>query len=159
VVPALAALVAFSLFLVNVVLFFGWFRARRSLDGLKTEQATLQESNKGLRGVNELLRNKKAQFCNRTDGDVTIHWMAAAYEDGGRLRYFDSQRCEDWQPAFIKAGQARMLNLSSMQQGCNWNGSVIFHAMFFSRVSEDAARSYRTADAWSGYDKECYTLE
>jgi hypothetical protein len=159
VVPVLSALAAFALLVINISLFIGWLGTERSLGSLDREKATLEASNKSLQGAYELLRNKRAQLCNRSSGDVTLHWMAAAFEEGGHLRYFDSRRCEDWQGAFVKAGQGRMLNLSSMGEGCNWNGSVVFHAMYFSRTSEDATQSFRDAGAWSGYDKDCYTVQ
>jgi hypothetical protein len=155
----LTILAVFVLFVANVVVSFGWFRAQHTLRVLDREKAALQASNKALEGAHELLRNKRAQFCNRTGDDVTIHWMAAAFEDGGHLRQFDSQRCQDWQPVPVQGGQSRALSLSSTQPGCNWNGSVIFHAMFFSRTAEDATRDYRVAGAWYDYEKECYTLQ
>ena len=103
-----------------------------------------------------LLHNKKVQVCNKSPADVTVHWLSVVYEDGGRLKSFDSQRCEDWAPVVVKNGASRMLTLSSTQEGCNWNGSVVFFAMHYSRGE---TQTYRDAGAWTGFDKDCYTVQ
>jgi hypothetical protein len=155
VIPVLATIAAFVLFVVNVVLFVGWFKTMRAYGALQQEQAQLGASNRVLSGAHELLRNKKAQICNRGAEDLKVHWVAALFEEGGRLKPFDSQRCTDWLPIVVKSGSSRMLSLSSTQEGCNWSGSAIFFAMRYSRGTEP----YYDAGAWMGFDRECYTIQ
>jgi hypothetical protein len=156
VVPILAVVAACLVFILNVVLFVGWYRTKRTYDGLQREKAQLEASNRVLADAYGLLHNKRVQICNRSPVDVTIHWVSVIYEDAGRLKSFNSQRCEDWVDAPVKAGASRMLTLSSTQEGCNWNGSVVFFAMHYSR-GETQAYSY--AGAWMDFDKDCYTVQ
>jgi hypothetical protein len=155
-VPVLAAVTACLLFILNVVLFVGWFRTMHEYGGLQKEKAQLVASNRVLADAYGLLRNKKVQVCNRSPVDVTVHWVSVVYEDGGRLKTFDSQRCSDWAPVSVKNGSTRMLTLSSTQQGCNWSGSVVFFAMHYSKGE---TQTYRDAGAWIGFDKDCYTVQ
>jgi hypothetical protein len=155
-VPVLAAVAACVLFIVNVVLFVGWFKTKREYQGLEMEKAKLTASNRVLADAYGLLHNKKVQVCNKSPADVTVHWVSVVYEDAGRLKSFDSQRCEDWAPVAVKNGASRMLTLSSTQEGCNWNGSVVFFAMHYSRGD---TQTYRDAGAWVGFDKDCYTVQ
>jgi hypothetical protein len=156
VIPALSVFAAFVLFVVNVILFVGWFKTMRAYGALQQEKAQLDASNRVLSGAHELLRNKKAQICNRGAEDMRIDWIAASFEEGGRLKSFDSQRCTDWLPIVLKGGSSRTLSLSSTQEGCNWNGSVVFFAMHYSRGT---TQSYHDAGAWMGFDRECYTIQ
>jgi hypothetical protein len=156
VVPVLAAVAACLLFIANVVLFVGWFRTKHELGSLEKEKTQLASSNRALADAYSLLHNKKVQICNKSPADVTVHWLSVVYEDGGRLKSFDSQRCEDWAPVAVKNGASRMLTLSSTQEGCNWNGSVVFFAMHYSRGE---TQTYRDAGAWMGFDKDCYTVQ
>lgn len=156
VVPVLAAVSACVLFILNVILFVGWFRTMREYNALEQEKAQLTASNRVLESAYGLLHNKKAQICNKSPVDVTVSWLSVVYEDAERLKSFDSHRCEDWVPVVVKNGATRMLTLSSTQEGCNWNGSVVFFAMHYSR-GETQAYSY--AGAWMDFDKDCYTVQ
>ena len=155
-VPVMAAVAACLLFIANVALFVGWFRTKRELAGLEKERTQLTASNRVLESAYGVLHNKKVQICNKSPVDVTVHWVSVVYEDAGRLKAFDSQHCEDWAPVAVKNGASRMLTLSSTQEGCNWNGSVIFFAMHYSRGE---TQIYRDAGAWVGFDKDCYTIQ
>jgi hypothetical protein len=153
--PILAAVAAFLLFVVDGVLFVGWFRMLRAHGALRQEQAQAEASNLIMADAHRVLANKKTQLCNRSSEDVTLDWISVAYEDAGGLKSFDSQRCADWTPVKVKAGSNRMLALSSAQEGCNWNGSVVFFAMHYTRGE---SQSFRDAGAWLGFDRDCYTI-
>ena len=159
VVPVLAAVAACLLFIANVVLFVGWFRTKHELGSLEKEKTQLASSNRALADAYNLLHNKKVQVCNKSPADVTVHWLSVVYEDGGRLKSFDSQRCEDWAPVVVKNGASRMLTLSSTQEGCNWNGSVAFYAFRLVRESDEGVRAYNVSGPWRGFDRDCFTVE
>src|SRR5512136_2555560 len=84
VVPVLAVVAACLVFILNVVLFVGWYRTKRVYDGLRKEKAQLDASNRLLADAYGLLHNKKVQICNRSSADVTVHWVSVIYEDAGR---------------------------------------------------------------------------
>lgn len=154
-----AIVVAAVLAFVALLQWRQWHQARATLAQLTSERETLTRKNRRLAGAHQVLVNEKVQICNKSSDDVTVKWISAAYQDGSQLRVFDSSRCRDWQTPTLGKGDSRSLNLSSMEENCNWNGSVIFYAMHLSRESESMTRSYNVAGAWRGFEQGCFTLE
>jgi hypothetical protein len=153
-------LLSIVLLLANMVFGVRWCRSNQSLAAIERESETLAVSNAALAPAYDVLRNRNFEICNRTQDEVEVGWVAATYEEAGALKVFDSRRCPtDWQALRLKAGQNRTVNLSSTQEGCNWNGAVIFYAVHLTRISERAAHSYTLADAYRNVEKDCFTIK
>ncbi len=136
-----------------------WLRLTHHQSEIENEIASLTGRNAVLRPASELLQNQKFQVCNKTTDTITIPWLAAAYSDGRRLKLFDPNRCEGWRPQVIPPGGQKMINFSSPDETCNWSGSVTFFAMRYSRESSDGLTStIDYAGPWSGFDRDCYTV-
>ena len=141
--------------------YFGqkWNVTRVKVGKQEAEFQTLQSRNEVLSKVYEVLQNKKFQVCNRSQDSLTVHWVASVYHDGRQLKVFDSSRCSAWKDVVLAAGDNRTLTLTSGQQGCNWNGTVVYFAMRYTRESEDVIRPYNFVGHWAGFDRDCFTLE
>jgi len=136
-----------------------WWHVSQHQSEIETEIASLTARNAVLKPASELLQNQKFQVCNKTADPVTIHWLAAVYQDGRRLKLFDPNRCEGWRPQVIPPGAQKMVNFSSPDDACNWSGSVTFFAMRYSRESSDGLTStIDFAGPWANFDRDCYTV-
>lgn len=138
-----------------------WDERKTKVESLETELATLKAKNAALAGAHEVLQNRKFQVCNRTADEVSIPWFTAIYQSGSAMRVFDSARCEGWQAQAVPGGGSpKSFNFASTQDGCNWDGSVIFYAMHITRTNEDGvSQSFNMAGPWQGFDRDCFTLQ
>ena len=86
--------------------------------------------------------------------------MAATSAPPVRYRnlIFDSDRCREWQPLVLAAGDAKMVLLRTAQAGCNWNGDVFYYAMKYTQESEEKINSYHVVGPYQGFDRDCYTF-
>src|SRR3972149_981394 len=135
--------------------YFGrnWNATRLILAREDSEHQERLNRNAVLSKVYDVLQNKKLQVCNKSQDTLKIQWVAAAYHDGKNLRVFDSGRCSAWQEGTLGSGDNRVLTLTSAQEGCNWNGAVVYFAMRFSRESEEVIRHYNYVAHYSGFDR------
>lgn len=136
-----------------------WNVTRLKVAQEEAEYQTLLSRNAVLSKVYEVLQNKKLQVCNKSQDTLKIQWVSAVYHDGKKLKVFDSGRCSAWQEVTLASGDNRVLTLTSAQEGCNWNGAVVYFAMRFSRESEEVIRHYNYVAHYSGFDRDCYTQE
>ena len=143
------------------------FNLYRSWNVLRSRKATLLgehrqriERNTALARVYANLQNKQFQICNKTADTVTVSWLAAAYQDGRTIKYFDSSRCRDWKPAVLVPGDARLPTLNSDQPNCNWtNGDVVYYAMQYTRESEEAINTINFVGHFKDYDRDCHNVQ
>jgi hypothetical protein len=126
---------------------------------LETELATLSSRNVVLQRASDALSLSKFQLCNKSRDALSLPWLAAVYHDGRRLQLFDPLRCQGFRPPELGGGESRVLNHSSTEEGCNWNGSVAFYALHLERESEAGSHAYNVAGAWRGFDRDCFTVE
>lgn len=148
----LAALLATSLFRK-------WDVTRQSLLQGQQELQTLRERNAQLARAYDVLQNRKFQICNKSPHPLSVAWVSAAYSDGQQMKLFDSGRCRSWQAPDIAAGENKTLVLSSTEEGCNWNGNVIYYAMRFSKETDDASLPFSVAGLYRGFDRDCFTVQ
>jgi hypothetical protein len=140
-------------------LFRKWNVTRKGLQAGQAEMQTLTARNAVLAPAFEVLQNRKFQVCNKSPYPLIIAWVSAAYADGPQLKLFDSARCSAWQDLEVAAGENKSLLLSSTEEGCNWNGNVIYYAIRFSRETEDASVPYSLAGNYRGFDRDCFTVQ
>lgn len=154
-------LVALPLGYLAYTRYLAWDATNRKLAALQTELDTLKGKNVGLARAHEVLQNRKFQVCNRSPDELEVLWLSAAYENRGQLSVFDSSRCEGWQSQLVPGGGSpKTFTFSSPQEGCNWDGSVIFYAMRAVRTSEDGASlDYTVAGPWMGFDRDCFNVQ
>lgn len=165
--PSLGTIISGLVTIPILLLTLRWGRTWQEVQAkehtLTTETATLSKRNLVLSQANGILQNSRFQVCNKTaDEQVTVSWIAAVYHDGERLRSFDAARCPGWHPKVLPAGESALLTFSSQQEGCNWNGSVMFYAIHFVRESPDPetpSRSYNMAGRWQGFERDCFTVQ
>jgi hypothetical protein len=109
-----------------------------------------------------MLENRRLSVCNRTPDAVNVQWVGAAYNDGRKIWVFDSQRCSDWKESVIASGGNKLLNLSSGEPGCNWNGNVMYFAMKYTRESEEESSAFDFVGVFNvgeSFDRDCYNVE
>jgi hypothetical protein len=140
-------------------LFRKWNTTRKALQARQTEMQTLTGRNAVLAPAFDVLQNRKFQVCNKSAYPLVVSWVSAAYADGSQLKLFDSARCSAWQDQEVAAGENKNLLLSSTEEGCNWNGNVIYYAIRFSRETEDASVPYSLAGNYRGFDRDCFTVQ
>jgi hypothetical protein len=136
-----------------------WLELSRKQASLETELHTLTAKNAVLERAYDALPLQKFQVCNKSKDSLTIPWMAAVYHDGKQLRVFDSLRCRGWREHDVNAGESKVFNYSSTEEGCNWNGAVAFYAFHMVRESEEGVHAYNVAGPWRGFDRDCFTVE
>jgi hypothetical protein len=155
VVLALLPLVA----LLTLSLFRKWNTTRKGLQAQQAELQTLTARNAVLAPAFDVLQNRKFQICNKSPHPLNIAWVSAAFSDGRQLRVFDSSRCAGWKDVEVAAGENRNLLLSSTDEGCNWNGNVIYYAIRFSKETEDSSLPYSMVGLYRGFDRDCFTVQ
>lgn len=155
--------VAIALLIPVCVMTFNLYRAWSALNG---KRSALQEEhqkrlvrNAALSKVFDNLQNKPFQVCNKTADTVTVNWLSVAYQNGKDIKFFDSALCRDYKPAVLVGGDARFLTLNSDQDGCNWDGSVVYYAMQYTRESEDAVNTINFVGHFKGYDRDCHNIQ
>ncbi len=159
-VSVVAAAVVVALLLpLTVQLARRWHALSGQRARLETELATLSSRNVVLQRASEALSLSKFQLCNKSRDTLNLPWLAAVYHDGKRLQLFDPLRCQGFRPPELGGGESRVLNHSSTEEGCNWNGSVTFYALHLERQSEEGSHAYNVAGAWRGFDRDCFTVE
>jgi hypothetical protein len=160
-VSTLAAAAAVLVLLpLTLVLGREWQSLSRRSAARDGELATLSSRVAVLKLAGEALAPQKFQVCNKSRDALSVPWLAAVYHDGARLRLFDALRCGRWRGEEIAGGESRVLHFSSTEdEGCNWNGSVVFYSMRLVRQSEDAPVAYNVAGPWRGFDRDCFTVE
>jgi hypothetical protein len=144
--------------LLTYTLFNKWNATRLALAAQRQELETLTARNAVLARAYDVLQNRKFQVCNKSPYPLNVAWVSAAYSDGRHLRHFDSARCPGWQEQEIAAGENKNLLLSSTEEGCNWNGNVIYFAMRFSKETDEASLPFSVAGIYRGFDRDCFTV-
>jgi hypothetical protein len=145
--------------LLTFNLFRKWNVTRKALLAQQGELQTLGGRNAVLAPAFEVLQNHKFQVCNKSADPLNIAWVSAAYADGNQIKLFDSARCPSWQDQEVAAGENKSLLLSSTDEGCNWNGNVIYYAIRFSRETEAASVPYSMVGHYRGFDRDCFTVQ
>lgn len=145
--------------LLATFLFRKWNVTRQSLLQGQLELQTLRERNAQLARAYDVLQNRKFQICNKSPHPLSVAWVSAAYSDGQQMKLFDSARCKSWQAPDVAAGENKTLLLSSTEEGCNWNGNVIYYAMRFSKETDDASLPFSVAGLYRGFDRDCFTVQ
>ena len=154
-----AAVLVLLLLPLTVQLARRWYALSGERAHLETELATLSSRNVVLQRASEALSLSKFQVCNKSRDTLSLPWLAAVYHDGKHLQVFDPRRCPGFRPPELGGGESRVLNYSSTEEGCNWNGSVAFYALHLVRDSEEGSHAYNVAGAWRGFDRDCFTVE
>jgi hypothetical protein len=144
--------------LLTFMLYRSWNQSRQEMASLTDELQNLATRNAALSHVYDVLQNKKFQFCNKSAYPVDISWVSAAYSDGKQLRMFDSSHCKAWHPVTVDAGETKDLLLSTNEEGCNWNGNVVYFGMRFSQEKEESSAPYNFVGLWRGFERECFTF-
>ena len=145
--------------LLAFTLFRKWNATRLGLAAQQQELQTLTGRNAVLAKAYDVLQNRKFQICNKSPYPLSVAWVSAAYSDGRHLKLFDSARCPGWQRQEIAAGENKSLLLSSTEEGCNWNGNVIYYAMRFSKETDEASLPFSVAGLYRGFDRDCFTVQ
>lgn len=145
--------------LLTFTLFRKWNITRQALAGQQEEVQTLSARNAVLAKAYDVLQNRKFQVCNKSPYPLNVAWVSAAYSDGQHLKHFDSARCPSWQEQEIAAGENKSLLLSSTEEGCNWNGNVIYYAMRFRKETDEASLPFSVAGIYRGFDRDCFTVQ
>ena len=145
--------------LLTFSLFGKWNTTRQQLQGHQAELQTLTTRNAVLAPAFDVLQNRKFQVCNKSPDLLNIAWVSVAFNDGRQLKMFDSARCRSWQDQEVAAGENKNLLLSSTEEGCNWNGNVIYFAMRFSKETEESSLPYSVVGLYRGFDRDCYTVQ
>jgi hypothetical protein len=113
-------------------------------------QAAVKYEMAGLLQKNGALRNGKLKLCNKTASPLTINWLGAMYvakEDlpgiadrklaeeasGYKLTTYNSQFCGRDYKLVLEPGAERVLELSSQESRCAWDGSALFYALSLRR--------------------------
>jgi hypothetical protein len=126
---------------------------------LSEEMARLSTRNAQLAPFYDVLQNRKYQICNRTADTVTINWLAATYNESDQVKLFESSRCSAWKPVVLAQGESRFLTLSSVQEGCNWNGNVMYFAIAYTRESTEQTTFYEDVEVFRGFDRDCHNIQ
>jgi hypothetical protein len=145
--------------LLTYTLFQKWNATRLALAAQRQELETLGARNAELARAYDVLQNRKFQVCNKSPDPLVVSWVSAAYSDGRHLKHFDSTRCPGWQEQEIAPGENKNLLLSSTEEGCNWNGNVIYYAMRFSKETAEASLPFSVAGLYRGFDRDCFTVQ
>jgi hypothetical protein len=145
--------------LLTYSLFRKWNVTRHALLAQQAELQTLGGRNAVLAPAFEVLQNRKFQVCNKSPDPLNIAWISAAYADGAQVKLFDSARCPAWRDQEVAAGENKNLLLSSTDEGCNWNGNVIYYAIRFSKETADASVPYSMVGLYHGFDRDCFTVQ
>ena len=145
--------------LLTLFLFRTWNATRLDLARQQQELQRLASRNAVLAQAYEVVQNRKFQICNKSPYPLAVAWVSAAYSDGQELKLFDSSRCPAWQGQDVAAGENKNLLLSSTEEGCNWNGDVIYYAMRFSKETDEAALPFSVAGLYRGFDRDCFTVQ
>jgi pSer/pThr/pTyr-binding forkhead associated (FHA) protein len=104
---------------------------------------------------NGALRNGKLKLCNKSGSPLTINWLGAMYvakEDlpsiadhklaeeasGYRLTTYNSQFCGRDYKLVLEPGAERVVELSSQESRCAWDGSALFYALSLRRPAAPA---------------------
>ena len=140
-------------------LFRKWNVTRKGLLAQQAELQTLSSRNAVLAPAFDVLQNRKFQVCNKSPDPLNIAWVSVAFNDGKQLKVFDSSRCSGWQAQEVAAGENKNLLLSSTQEGCNWNGNVIYYAIRFSKETEETSLPYSMVGLYRGFDRDCFTVQ
>jgi hypothetical protein len=156
----IAAVVALPMVGLAIPLGKSWYAVSTHLTTLQQELETLTKRNGVLVRVHEATQQSRFQVCNKTAGDVVVvPWIAAAYYDGKQLQLFDSARCQGFRGFQLAAGDSRLVTLSSPEEGCNWNGSVLLYSMHIAREADEQTMAYNVAGTWRGFDRDCFTVQ
>jgi hypothetical protein len=108
----------------------------------------------------DVLQGKdKYQICNRTADTVTVTWLAAAYSEADQIKMFESSRCRDWKPVVLAQGENRFVTVSSAQEGCNWNGNVMYFAIAYTRESAEQTTYFEDVEMFRGFDRQCHNIQ
>ena len=145
--------------LLSFNLFRRWNATRIGLKELNAELQTLTARNAVLAPAYDVLQNRRFQVCNKSPHPLNVAWVSAAYSDGRQLKTFDSARCRGWRDQEVAAGENKSLLLSSTEEGCNWNGNVIYYAIRFSKETEDSSLPYSMVGLYRGFDRDCFTVQ
>jgi hypothetical protein len=135
-----------------------WSGVRKRMATFDTEVAARNKRNAELKKVFDATGLKRFEACNKGADQITINWVTAAYHDGKNIKIFDSDRCREWQPIVLAAGDNKMVLLRTAQAGCNWNGDVFYYAMKYTQESEEKINSYHVVGPYQGFDRDCYTF-
>ena len=128
---------------------------------LTEEMAQLTKRNGELEPFYEIMKNRKYQICNRSADVVTLNWLATTYNEQEQIKVFDSSRCTAWKPIVLQPGENRMVTLSSVQPGCNWNGSVMYVTVAYTRETPEQTDFYEDVEVFRVFDKdrECHNIQ
>jgi hypothetical protein len=126
---------------------------------LAQEMGQLGTRNGQLAPFYDVLQNRKYQICNRTADTVTVSWLAATYNEGDQVKLFESSRCTAWKPIVLAPGENRFATLSSVQEGCNWNGNVMYFAIAYTRESTEQTSFIEDVEVFRGFDRDCHNIQ
>jgi hypothetical protein len=126
---------------------------------LEAEMAQLTSRNAVLAPFHDVLQNRKYQICNRTADVVTVTWLSTTYNESQQIKIFDSARCTAWKPVVLQPGENRMITLSSSQEGCNWNGNVMYLAIAYTRESAEQTSFIEDIEVFRGFDRDCHNIQ
>jgi hypothetical protein len=128
---------------------------------LAEEMVRLGDRNRQLAPFYEVLKNRKYQICNRSADIVTLNWLATTYNEGQQIKVFDSSRCQDWKPIVLQPGENRFVTLSSVQEGCNWNGSVMYVTVAYTREKTEQTDFFEDVEVFRVFDadRECQNIQ
>lgn len=138
-----------------------WAKGRKGDATFASEMAALTQSNNTLGNVYDATLLKTYQVCNKSNDQITVDWVSAAFHDGRTVKTFDSDRCQEWKPLVLAAGDNRNVLLRSSQPGCNWDGKVMYYAMRYKQENEEDEkyRIFTVVGPYQGFDRDCYTFQ
>jgi hypothetical protein len=126
---------------------------------LAEEMNQLTTRNAQLAPFFDVFKERNYQICNRTADTITVNWLAAAYAEGDQIKLFESSRCTAWKPVVLAVGETRFVTLSSAQEGCNWNGNVMYFAIAYTRESAEQTTFFEDVEVFRGFERECHNIQ
>ncbi len=109
----------------------------------------------GILQKNGVLRNGKLKLCNKSGSPLTLLWLGATYvakddlpgiadrklaeeASGYKLTTYNSQFCPRDFKLVLEPGAERVVELSSQESRCAWDGSALFYALSLRRPEAPA---------------------
>lgn len=138
-----------------------WAQGKKTDSNFQAEMAALNASNAKLSNVYDAVQLKTYQVCNKSSDQITVEWVSAAYHDGRTVKVFDSDRCQEWKPLVLAAGDNKNVLLRSSQPGCNWDGRVMYYAMRYVQENEadEKYKIFTVVGPYQNFDRDCYPFQ
>jgi pSer/pThr/pTyr-binding forkhead associated (FHA) protein len=127
-------------------------------------QAAAKYELAGILQKNGVLRNGKLKLCNKSGSPLTIGWLGGTYvakddlpgiadrklaeeASGYKLTTYNSQFCPRDFKLVLEPGAERVVEFSSQESRCAWDGSALFYALSLRRPEAPAPEAAKEEKA------------